>query len=221
MSDTTITTAASPTTPSPLLVRPLRIVIPGGEGHLGRILSRHLFAKGHKLTTLTRNPRPTAHPWNTLQWDGQSPGSWTEVLEDADVLINLSGRSVDCRYTPANRAEILRSRVDSTIALGCAMQSLKHPARLWLNASTATIYRHIYDRPMDEFTGELGGEEPDAPPTWRFSIEVARQWEQAFLASPTPETRKIALRSAMVMSPESGGIFAIILRMVRAGLGGA
>ena len=101
------------------------------------------------------------------------------------------------------------------------MQSLKHPPRLWLNASTATIYRHTYDRPMDEFTGEFGGEEPDAPPTWRFSIDVARQWEQAFSASPTPETRKIALRTAMVMSPEPGGIFAIILRLVRVGLGGA
>ena len=221
MSDITVIAATRRPTLTPLLVRPLRVIIPGGEGHLGRILARHLSAKGHKLTTLTRNPCPTAHPWNTLQWDGQSPGAWTEALEDADVLINLSGRSVDCRYTPANRAEILRSRVDSTIALGRVMQSLKHPPRLWLNASTATIHRHTYDRPMNEFTGELGGQEPEAPPTWRFSIDVARQWEQAFLGLPTPDTRKIALRAAMVMSPEPGGIFAIILRMVRAGLGGA
>ena len=207
MSDRTIVIATDRPTLTPRLVRPLRVIIPGGEGHLGRILVRHLSAQGHKLTTLSRNPGPKAHPWNTLPWDGQSPGAWTAALEGADVLINLSGRSVDCRYTPANRAEILRSRVDSTIALGRAMQSLKHPPRLWLNASTATIYRHTYDRPMDEFTGELGGQEPEAPPTWRFSIDVARQWEQAFFASPTPETRKIALRAAMVMSPEPGGIF--------------
>ncbi len=221
MSDSAIITATIPGTPISLRVRLLRIIIPGGEGHLGRILARYLSAKGHKVITLTRNPSPTAHPWSTLHWDGQTTGAWTEALEDADALINLSGRSVDCRYTRANRDEILRSRVDSTTVLGGAIQSLKHLPRLWLNASTATIYRHTYDRPMDEFTGELGGEEPDAPLTWRFSIDVARQWEQAFFASPTPETRQIALRAAMVMSPEPGGIFAIILRMVRVGLGGA
>jgi uncharacterized protein (TIGR01777 family) len=161
------------------------------------------------------------NPWKTLHWDGREPGPWTESLEEADVVINLAGRSVDCRYNTKNRAEILRSRVESTIALGNAIHSIGHPPRLWLNASTATIYRHAFDREMDETTGELGGFEPDVPASWRFSIDVARQWEHSFFASQTPRTRKIALRAAMVMSPETGGIFSIMLRLVRLGLGGA
>jgi uncharacterized protein len=221
MSDTTATTAIRPTKPTHNLVRPLRLVIPGGESHLGGLLARHFSANGHAVTTLSRNPGPASLPWRTLHWDGKISGPWVESLEGAEVLINLAGRSVDCRYNPANRSEILRSRVDSTAVLGRAIQSLKRPPRLWLNASTATVYRHTYDRAMDEYSGEIGGDEPGAPSTWRFSIDVARQWEQAFFASSTPETRKIALRTAMVMRPEPGGIFEIILRMVRLGLGGA
>lgn len=222
MSDTTVSTVDR-LTPSPRSVRPLRMIIPGGEGHLGRLLASRLTTNGHTVTTFTRNQNASSaiHPWKTLFWDGQSAGPWTEALGNADVLINLAGRSVDCRYTAANRAEIMDSRVDSTTVLGRAIQALKQPPRLWLNASTATIYRHTYDRAMDESSGEFGGEEPDAPPIWRFSIDVARQWEQALFASNTPQTRKIALRTGMVMSPEPGGIFEMILRMVRVGLGGA
>jgi len=156
-----------------------------------------------------------------ILWDGRSLGSWVETLEHADVVINLAGRSVDCRYTSANRAEILRSRVESTEILGTAIREMRFPPRLWLNASTATIYRHSMDRDMDEATGELGGNEPDVPPTWRFSIEVARQWETCFFAADTPRTRKVALRSAMVMSVEPGGVLEVLLRLVRTGLGGA
>ena len=97
---------------------------------------------------------------------------------------------------------------------------LAHPPRLWMNASTATIYRHALDRPMDEATGEIGGHELNAPSTWRFSIDVATSWEEAFFSSVTPETRKVALRSAMIMSPDRGGIFGELLRLVRLGLGG-
>jgi uncharacterized protein (TIGR01777 family) len=135
-------------------------------------------------------------------------------------VINLAGRSVDCRYTADNRADILRSRVESTAILGKAIQSLRFPPRLWLNASTATIYRHSFDREMDEATGELGGNEPDTPTSWRFSIDVARRWEHSFFASDTPGTRKIALRSAMIMSVEAGGVFEVLIRLVRNWLGG-
>jgi len=153
-------------------------------------------------------------------WDGTALGAWIEGLENADVLINLAGQSVDCRYNAKNREQILRSRVDSTAVLGKAIQSLHRPPRLWLNASTATIYRHTYDRDMDEVSGELGGNERDTPKSWRFSIDVARQWEQTFFASQTAGTRKIALRTAMVMSSEPGGIFEVVLRLVHLGLGG-
>ena len=223
MSDTTIATAL-PAVPSPSHpVHSLRIIIPGGEGHLGRLLARRFSDSGHSVTTFTRSPRRTGHPkpWKTLHWDGCQLGPWTESLEDADVLINLAGRSVDCRYNSRNRDEILRSRVESTAVLGDAIQGLRHPPRLWLNASTATIYRHTYERAMDEATGELGGNEPDAPSPWQFSIDVARQWEHSFFGSHTHQTRKIAMRAAMVMSTEPGGIFSIMLRLVRMGLGGA
>jgi uncharacterized protein (TIGR01777 family) len=224
MSDKTIAIAAPPPPLDSCPARPLRIVIPGGEGYLGRLLARRFLAAGHTVITLSRSlgrPHFGQKPWTKIPWDGRELGCWTQALEEADVLLNLSGRSVDCRYNARNREEILNSRVESTLVLGKAIQSLRRPPRLWLNASTATIYRHSFDRPMEEISGELGGNEPGTPRTWRFSIDVARQWEEAFLASKTPSTRKVALRAAMVMSPAAGGIFTIILRLVRLGLGGA
>jgi uncharacterized protein len=137
-----------------------------------------------------------------------------------DVLINLAGKSVDCRYTPANRRAIKESRIQTTDLLGQAIGQSVHPLRLWMNASTATIYRHSLDRPMDEQTGKIGGNEPNAPAKWRFSIDVATSWESAFFAAVTPKTRKIALRSAMNMSPDRGGVFDTLLRLVRFGFGG-
>ena len=134
-------------------------------------------------------------------------------------MINLAGRSVNCRYHRSNRREILQSRVRSTELLGHAMRTLRNPPRLWLNASTATIYRHSLDRAMDE-AGELGGDEQGAPDEWRFSVAVAKSWEAAFFAANTPHTRKIALRSAMTMSPDRGGVFDQLLQLVRLGLGG-
>jgi uncharacterized protein len=197
---------------------PLRIVIPGGSGQVGTVLSRHFHAMGHDVVVLARDVQPAA--WRVVQWDGLNPGSWIGELEDADVVINLAGRSVNCRYTPENRQAILDSRVRTTELLGRVISQLAHPPRLWMNASTATIYRHIYDRAMDEETGEIGGNEPDAPARWRFSIQVASEWEKAFFEAPTPNTRKVALRSAIMMSPDGGSVFDLLLRLVRFGLGG-
>jgi hypothetical protein len=196
----------------------MKIVIPGGTGQVGQILARHFHVNGHAVTVLSRNPHPA--PWRVLTWDGLSPGRWVADLEDSDVCINLAGRSVDCRYNPANRRAIFDSRVLSTQLLNQVIASLNHPPAVWLNASTATIYRHSLDRPMDEATGELGGNEPGAPDTWNFSIDVAKAWEAAFFSTPTPRTRKVALRSAMTFSPDPGGIFDVFLKLVRYGLGG-
>ena len=198
---------------------PIRVVIPGGNGQVGNLLARHFQAKGDSVVVLTR--RPCAAPWRTVEWDGVHPGNWANELNDADILINLTGRNVNCRYNAKNRHEIMSSRVHSTRLLGEALNEVAHPPRLWMNASTATIYRHALDRPMDEYTGEIGGNEPHVPATWGFSIEVATQWEKAFFAAPTTNTRKIALRSAVTMSPDTGGIFDVLLRLVRFGLGGA
>lgn len=200
-------------------MKSLRIVIAGGTGHLGTILATHFHSVGHSITILSRTEHSSSG--EIVPWDGETLGDWVSQLEGADVLINLAGRSVNCRYTPANRTSIMNSRVRSTRVLGEAIGRLGRPPRLWINSSTATIYRHSLDRPMDEDTGGFGGHEPGVPESWRFSIEVARSWEDAFFSAETPRTRKIALRSAVVMSPPQGGAFDILLRLVRFGLGGA
>jgi uncharacterized protein (TIGR01777 family) len=200
----------------------MKIVIAGGSGQVGTFLARHFHAAGHTVIVLSRG-RQSA-PWQTRQWDGCTLGSglgqWVADLEGSDVLINLAGRSVNCRYGKQNRQEILDSRVRSTLVLHQALAGLQKPPAVWLNASTATIYRHALDRAMDEATGELGGDEPGAPDTWNFSIEVAKAWEQAFFSVDTPRTRQVALRSAMTFSPDRDGVFDVFLKLVRYGLGG-
>ena len=196
----------------------MKIVIPGGSGQVGTILARALNDSGHDVVVLSR--RPQTRPWRFVRWDGMTAGAWTQEIDGSDVVINLAGRSVNCRYTAANRQEILESRVRATRAMGVAIAEAARPPRVWLQASTATIYAHRYDAPNDE-TGPIGGQERDAPDTWKFSIDVARAWERAFEEAVTPATRKVALRSAMTMSPDPGGIFDTLVTLARYGLGGA
>lgn len=197
----------------------LRIVLAGGSGQVGTMLARHFQNLGHHVCVLSRNTYPA--PWRVASWDAQTIGPWISEICGAHAVINLAGRNVNCRYNAANRRAILESRVNSTKAIAEAIQRTAAPPHLWLNASTATIYRHSLDRDMDEMAGELGGNEPGAAKNWKFSIEVAQRWEAAFFESVTPATRKIALRSAMTMSPDAGGIFDVLLRLVRFRLGGA
>ncbi len=196
----------------------MKIVIPGGSGQVGRVLARHFHSQGHVVTVLSRQPRPT--PWRVVAWDGITPGGWITDVAESDVCINLAGRSVNCRYTRANRRIIYESRIHSTRLLNQVIASLKPAPRLWINASTATIYRHALDRAMNESDGELGGSEPGAPDTWNFSIDVAKGWEEAFFVTPTPLTRKVAIRSALTLSPDRGGVFDVLSGLVRHGLGG-
>lgn len=196
----------------------MKLVLPGGSGQVGTILARHFHARGDTVVVLGR--APVNAPWRTVAWDARTLGAWTGELEGADVVINLAGRSVNCRYTPENRDAIMQSRVVSTRLLGDAIRAAKSAPKLWLQSSTATIYAHRYDAANDEATGIIGGIEPDAPDTWRFSIDVARAWEAAADAIGLPSTRLVKLRSAMVMSPDRGGIFDTLLGLVRRGLGG-
>jgi uncharacterized protein len=196
----------------------MKIVIPGGSGQIGTILARAFHRDGHDVVVLSR--RPLVRPWRVVVWDATTLGAWTSALDGCDVVINLAGRSVNCRYDAANRAEIFDSRVKSTRLVGQAIAALTSPPRAWLQASTATIYAHRYDAANDEISGIIGGREPGAPPSWSFSIDVARAWEQAARDVVVRCTRKILLRSAVVMSPDRGGPFDILLRLVRYGLGG-
>jgi NAD dependent epimerase/dehydratase family enzyme len=154
-----------------------------------------------------------------VAWDAETVGDWAGEIDGADVVINLAGRSVNCRYTPRTAGDRgLAREIDHRGGEGD--REAKRPPRVWLQASTATVYAHRYDAPNDEATGILGGDEPGAPETWRFSIDVVKAWERAAEEARTPQTRKILMRSAMVMSPDRGGIFDTLLRLVRFGLGG-
>jgi uncharacterized protein (TIGR01777 family) len=196
----------------------MKIVIPGGSGQLGTLLARAFQAKGHEIVVLSRHPEVA--PWRVVAWDARTLGEWSNEIDGSDVVINLVGRSVNCRYNARNRREIIDSRVESTTVIGRAIQQSSRPPKIWLQAATATIYAHRYDAPNDEANGIIGGDELGVPETWRFSIEVARAWEQAINESSLPSTRKVILRSAMVMSPDSGGVFDVLLGLVRKGLGG-
>ena len=208
--------------------RRLRVVIPGGSGELGWVLARHFQGLGHHVTVLTRGPYTA--PWQTVFWDGERTGAWVDYLEGADVCIHVAGRSLHCRYDEAHREEIYRSRVGTTWLLNRVLAELASPPWVWLNASTADIYRHTLDRAgvdreMDEATGELGGGEPiskwrRAPESWDFAACVAKDTERAFFEENLPRTRKVALRSAVVMSTAAGGMFARLSRLVRLSLGG-
>ncbi|HTW80933.1 MAG TPA: TIGR01777 family oxidoreductase [Terracidiphilus sp.] len=201
----------------------LRIVIPGGSGQVGRMLASFFQERGHYVTVLTRGPY-TAN-WQTVHWDGMNPGPWVETLEGADVVIHLSGKSVNCRATERNKRALYDSRIGPTRLLGRVIAGMADPPRLWMNASTATIYRHALDRAMDEATGEIGGGEMitkrrRAPEKWDWTIKLVKDWEAALYGSATPKTRRIAMRTSLVFSPTPGNIFAVLSNLVRFGLGG-
>jgi len=193
-----------------------RIVLAGGSGVLGCLLARALAAKGYDLVVLTRSPQGGGMV-RRVAWDARTLGPWRQELEGAAAVINLTGRSVNCRYTAANRRLILESRVLSTRVLGLAIAACAKPPPTWLNASTATIYKHSYDQSMDE-TGEIAA---DKEAKDEFSVEVAQAWEQALAEAPTPVTRKIPLRLSMVFGTAQGSVFPVLRRLVRLGLGGS
>ncbi|MEB8339529.1 epimerase [Streptomyces endophyticus] len=194
----------------------MKIVLPGGTGQVGGVLRRALTAAGHEVVVLTRHPVRDGE----VQWDGRTLGPWTEAVDGSDVVINLAGRSVSCRYTDENLRAMMDSRVDSARVVGQAIAAARKPPRVWLQMSTATIYAHRFDAPNDEATGGIGGAEPGVPDYWAYSVEIAKNWEREQERAATPQTRKVALRSAMVMSPDRGGVFDYLLWLARLGLGG-
>ena len=194
----------------------MKIVLPGGAGYLGQFLARRFAAQGHEVVVLSRNT-----PLNNEQarrngvrfvfWDGQTLGEWARELDGAGLVVNLAGRSVNCRYNAKNKRAIYDSRLDSTRILGQAIARCHNPPRVWMNASSATIYRHATDRAMDEESGENGS---------GFSFDVCRRWERVLEQAATPQTRKVALRTSMVFGSGDDGVFGAFARLVRLGLGG-
>lgn len=199
-----------------------KIIIAGGSGFIGEAMSNY-FGKENSIVILTRATSNTMNNRNHykvvsqdnfqnvryIKWDGKTAGTWVAEIENADIIINLAGKTVNCRYNAKNRNEILSSRVDSTHVIGEAIRQCKSPPSLWINASSATIYRHATDRPQDEFTGEYHDD---------FSVQVCKKWEAAFFAEETSATRKIALRMAITLG--SGGVLIPYFNLLKFGLGG-
>ena len=181
------------------------------------MLARHFIARGDEPVVVSRTPRGNS-PWRVIGYDAMA--AEVDGADGADGVINLAGRSVDCRYDAANRRLIRDSRVESVRAVAEAIRKASRPPRAWLQMSTATIYRHTLDRDQDEATGTLGVAD-DEPDTWHFSYGVAKAWETATNEADVPaETRRVLLRSAMVMNPDAGSVFAVLSRLCRLGLGG-
>jgi uncharacterized protein len=186
-----------------------RIVIAGGSGFVGTALANH-FSQTHEVVLLSRYSAEPQHNIHTVIWDGQELGSWVDELDGAQALINLTGKNVNCRYTPENKAEILESRILSTKVLGAAMKICANPPSVWVQMSSATIYRHSEDKPMDETFGEIGSD---------FSMNVCKAWEKEFNDITLNRTRKVVMRTSIVIG-NGGGAMNVFVNLVKFGLGG-
>jgi len=187
-----------------------KVVLAGGNGYLGHVLAKHFSSITDEIVILSRKAQPAQGNIKTMVWDGKTTGDWTSALKNADLLVNLCGKNVNCRYTEKNKKEIFDSRLIPTGLLGKAIEGIKDQPKLWINITSATIYRHAEDHYQDEFTGEIGE---------GFSIEVCKAWENSFFETNTPNTRKIALRMGIVMG-KTDGAFPRLLNLVKAGMGG-
>ena len=190
-----------------------KIVLAGGSGFLGQALARSVLADGYEVVVLSRGAAPADAIGRFVPWDGKNLGDWKRELEGAEALLNLTGRSVDCRYTQENRDLILNSRVDSTRVLGEAIGACDQIPKVWLNSSTATVYedRRGDLEPHDETSEDFGT---------GFSVGVAQSWEKAFEESSVEGLRKVALRVSVVLGKD-GGAFPVMKRFAKFGLGGA
>jgi uncharacterized protein (TIGR01777 family) len=193
-----------------------KIILAGGSGFLGHALAEQFLKSGHAVTVLTRSPKAKVKGFHEIEWDACTLGDWARELDGATAVINLTGRSVNCRYHHRNRRLILESRVRSTEVIGEAIAQCNTPPPVWLNASTATIYQHTFGPAWDE-AGHISGT-PEAKD--EFSVRVATEWEKALNEAQTPATRKVAMRAAMVLGRDKNSVFPMLCRLAQFGLGG-
>lgn len=187
-----------------------KLIITAGTGFLGQVLANHFKNKFEEIIILTRGKSEIKDEIKYVNWNAKTLSGWEKELENADVLINLAGKSVDCRYSEENKKEILASRIDSTKILNLAVLNCKNPPKHWLNSSTSTIYRHSLDKQMNEIDGEIGDD---------FSMNVAKSWEKTFFETETPKTLKTALRTSIVLG-KNGGAFLPLKNLTKLGFGG-
>ena len=194
-----------------------KIILAGGSGFLGGELAKHFKTLDWDVVILTRSPKSRTDGVREIVWDTKSLGDWARELDGATAVVNLTGRSVDCRYNAKNRREIMESRVNSTRVVGQAIAQCKTPPRVWLNSSTATLYQHTFGKPHDESSREMDSA-TDAKDA--FSVEVAQAWERTLDETNTPNTRKVALRTSMVLGLGRNSVFPVLRRLTKFGLGG-
>ena len=187
-----------------------KIVLAGGNGYLGGVLAKHFSSIADEVIILSRKPKAIEGNIKTILWDGKTEGNWVNNLSGASLMVNLCGKNVNCRYNDKNRQEIINSRVLPTNLLNRVIEQLERPPLLWINITSATIYRHAEDQAQDEITGEIG---------YGFSIDVCKIWEETFFQVTNPKTRKIALRLGIVLGRKDGA-FPRLLNLVRLGMGG-
>ncbi len=190
-----------------------KIVITAANGFLGESMIEFLLKRHPEITIIAIVRRLPKHPNINVTyalWDGEHIGKWANHFNEADAIINFAGKSVDCRYNDKNRAAIFNSRLKSTWLIGQAIRTCAKPPKLWINAASATIYEHSLDVPNNEKTGTIGH---------GFSVEVCQQWEATFFHAETPKTRKLALRTTIVLG-KNGGVYPVLKRLAQAGLGG-
>lgn len=187
-----------------------KLIIAAGTGFLGQVLTDHFKNKFDEIVILTRGKNAIRENIRFVNWDAKKMTGWEHELENTDVLINLAGKSVDCRYNDENKKEIIASRIDSTSVLNLAVRTCSSPPKHWLNSGTSTIYRHSLDKQMDEENGEIGND---------FSMNVAKAWEAEFFGTETPKTLKTVLRTSIVLG-KKGGAFLPLKNLTRLGFGG-
>lgn len=192
-------------------MKPRKIIIAGANGFIGNYLVEYFVQKQYEVVGLIRSHIENTPNVRYVHWDGKNMGYWQRELDGAFALINLAGKSVDCRYNEKNRNLIYNSRLDSTYILGKAIETCEVKPQYWLNAASATIYRHSEDMPMTESSGEIGH---------GFSVDVCKKWEEMFFSFQHLDTKLVGLRIAITLG-ENGGVMIPFKRLVRFGLGGA